>query len=251
MKNISNNYYPNLKEWSIECITKNKSQSVHKYSMIIPQKIVLATVDTAYIDENGEKQPAGEIMIDQEVPELRSFVHHFGNYFDLYVLERFNTIISFTTLHKPTVNDLGDIVSDIIVNYFKSYIPYPCGESSREQLLERCKQLEQMNVDLKYDLDDFANIVHTQTRKISNLKKKMRMEQERMMNQMSLNVQRMQEKIRELYGKLGESVEEECPVCYEVMKANMLVVPGCCHYICLGCSEKCDNCPLCREEYVI
>jgi hypothetical protein len=243
-------YYSDLKEWKLEPTAENKNQAIHKYTFTIPKKIVLCEVDTPYMDENGEKQQAGQIMQDQEIPNVRVFETHFGDYFHPYEMERFHTSVSYTSLYYPSINDKGDLVSDIIVCYFKSYIPYPCGIMTRDQLQERCRQLERMNNELKYDLDDFANIVHTQNRKIGRLKREVKHKEAIFNDRINNAVYRMQERIREMYEKLGKEAEEECPVCYEVMKTNELMVPGCCHYICASCNEKCDKCPICREEYI-
>ena len=56
-----------------------------------------------------------------------------------------------------------------------------------------------------------------------------------------------EKKIRSFYSEKG--VYEDCPVCYEKILPEILYISTCFHYICLDCSTKCKNCPLCRETY--
>lgn len=42
---------------------------------------------------------------------------------------------------------------------------------------------------------------------------------------------------------------QQCPVCYETIEPDALIVPNCTHMICDTCVRKCDNCPLCRDKY--
>jgi hypothetical protein len=213
--------------------------------------VVLCEIDTEYVDENGVKQPPGPLYVDQEVPDLRCFALNFTNYFTTYSLERNGILVAFTSLHNPLVNEAGDLVSDIIVCYSKSYIPYPTNQLSKEQFEQRCKQLEENNRNMEYEIQELSNIVHTQNKKVNRLKRTMRHQENVLNEKLGNTIYRMQEKIRELYHRLGEEAQEECPVCYEKIETNGLVVPGCCHYICSGCNEQCNKCPICREDYVV
>ena len=250
MVSISDLYYPDMKEWKLEGKTPNKNQTVHTYKFTIPRKIVLCEIDAEYIDENGVKQQPGVMYTDQQVPELRCFVGNFGSYFNTYALERDDRIISFTALNNPLINEEGNLVSDIIVCYATSYIPYPTDQLSNKQTEERCKQLEQHAKNMEQEIHELTNIVHMQDRKLIRIKRIMRHKEFKFNNQLGNTIYRMQEKIRELYDKLGEKAQEDCPVCYEKIDTNGLVVPGCSHFICAGCNERCNKCPICREDYV-
>ena len=40
-----------------------------------------------------------------------------------------------------------------------------------------------------------------------------------------------------------------CPVCFDEIVPEELYMPVCSHHICKTCSDKCERCPLCRENY--
>jgi len=46
------------------------------------------------------------------------------------------------------------------------------------------------------------------------------------------------------------NTQEDCPVCYDNIIAEKLVVPMCGHFICSTCSKLCNCCPICRLEYI-
>ena len=47
--------YPDLKKWSIYCTTKNKSSSVHEYTLQIPEQTILYTIDAHTNGVTGEQ----------------------------------------------------------------------------------------------------------------------------------------------------------------------------------------------------
>ena len=62
--------------------------------------------------------------------------------------------------------------------------------------------------------------------------------------------------IRQLRRAAGITAQQLDKLCFfsegliEKIETNKLIVPGCCHYICVDCNNRCDKCPICREEYV-
>jgi len=58
---------------------------------------------------------------------------------------------------------------------------------------------------------------------------------------------RLTEVIKSLYANTNKN--EDCPVCYESIDVDNLKIPICGHFICITCSDRCDQCPLCRVEY--
>jgi len=61
------------------------------------------------------------------------------------------------------------------------------------------------------------------------------------------NYKRMQQMLRKQYADTDTHIE--CPVCYDEICPDKLIIPNCCHSICLTCVSKCDSCPLCRDVY--
>jgi hypothetical protein len=243
-------YYQELTVWKLECLTENKTSSVHTYHFLIPKYIPVGHIDVAHIDHNGVYQaPGAELYTDQEMPSIECFTRVFTSHFSHYELEERGRVLSYTSLNKCEYNAEGNLDAVIEICYYKSYIPYPSTVQSREQLAEQCQRLSVTNYNLRFDLDNAFDSLRHKNKKISNLKKTLRLHEEQANDRLANTVYRMQEHIRNLYAIVGK--DEECPVCYEEMHPNELVVPGCCHYICAKCNESCDKCPLCREEYVM
>ena len=60
------------------------------------------------------------------------------------------------------------------------------------------------------------------------------------------NYKRSQKLWRSMY---ANNPRQDCPVCYEEIEPEKLIVPLCSHIICDTCVRKCDSCPLCRDTY--
>ena len=250
MASFIDTYCEDLTVWRLTCLTENKTSSVHTYSFEVPKQISIGRVDTAFVDQNGvQQEPGGELLIDQEMPSVECFSDVFTNHYVHYELEQNGRVLSYTSLNNCSLNAEGNFDATIEVCYYKSYIPYPSNIQSREQLEQQCRQLKISNHNLRFDLDNAFDSLRNKNKKISNLKKTLRVHEEQSNERLANTIYRMQERIRDLYAIVGK--EEECPVCYEEMHPNELVVPGCCHYICARCNQSCDKCPLCREEYVM
>jgi hypothetical protein len=270
MNSFTETYYPDLKDWKIVNTVENKGSSYHHYKLTIPKKVVLCEIDRT-VEENINV-PSVEIMTtDQELPTIELLQREFKEYYDQYQIEEHGRVVSYTSIcmlfYEPDTSEVAsedtslittqvnspikNLTASIEVCYYKSYLPYPSDVQTREQLLEQCKQMRIANVNLKYDLDHMFHAFQMKSRKLYHTRKLLRRQEANANDKLSNTIYRMQEKIRELYHRLGDEALEECPVCYEVMRSNEIVVPGCCHYICAACNEACDKCPLCREEYVV
>jgi hypothetical protein len=246
-------YFPNLSEWFLESKTKNKSCSVHPYQLIIPRKIIDYTIDTSFLDENGIRQPSQIVKKEQELPTITDFENYFNGYFNSYILTKSDKVVSYTSLYgsRFSENDEinGDLMTNIIVCYYKSYIPYPSKMQSHKQLLEYCNQLEISNNDFIEELEDKDAKILYLSIKFNKMKKQYDRNLKSSDMKRKGSIFKMQEKIKGFYSKLPLEELEECPVCYEKINVDILKVPGCCHYICQNCHEKCELCPICREKY--
>jgi len=246
-------YFPNLSEWTLEAKTDNKCCSVHPYQLTIPRKIIDYTIDVPFVDENGVQRPNETVRKDQELPCIGEFENYFHGYFNSFILTKSDKIVSYTSLYgtRFTENDEvnGDLITNIVVCYYKSYIPYPSNMQTYKQLSEYCNQLETSNNDFIEELEDKNSEIHYLNIKFEKMKKQYNRNLDSSYKKRSEVIVKMQEKIRGFYSKLPLEELEDCPVCYEKMTADMLNVPGCCHYICKDCHSKCESCPICRENY--
>lgn len=255
MESLCDIYYPDLKEWTITNTTNNKTLSTHNYLLTIPKEIVLCEIDRIGGSHHLTETSDEVLMTSQEVPTGEVFERIFKSHFDpycLYCLHKDLERVSYTSLSDWSIDSVsGNTTAIIKVCYYKSYIPYPSKYQTREQLMEQCNQLRHMNEILKIDLDNSSLAFKNKSRKLLHMKKLLQIQETTANDKLVNTIIKMQEKVRELYLRLGEDAQEECPVCYEKMCANDIIVPSCCHYICTTCNESCKKCPLCREEYVL
>lgn len=247
MDSTSDLYYPDLKEWSLQDLTKNKSSSIHQYQFKIPAKRVIYTIDAHTDPITGIRQPGAFVEGDQEIPEILDFSSKFLAYFDKFMLWNSGNLISYTTLFSAIKAENGAFDAVIKVCYYKSHLPYPSKRKTDEQIRNRCIFLEGENTILNETIYDLNLIKSSQTNKIKLLKK--RLSESNVVSILKTReiIDKMERKIKEYYKELGK--QDECPVCYECIKSEVLVTPGCCHYICGDCYDKCDICPICRDKY--
>jgi hypothetical protein len=240
-------YYPDLQVWYIRCLTTNKSTRVHKYNLQIPSTRIIYTIDAHTDPISRVLHPAESVEGDQEVPEINDFMNNFHRYFDSYILKRNNIVISYTSLSNIVKNDAGDLIVSIDVCYHKSYFPYPAIITTIDQLQKQCKILEDKNKFLLDTLIDANKVCISKEKDVKHLKKRINKIIVESKIKLRETIDKMQSKIKELYKECNKS--EDCPVCYECINSDKLMAPGCCHYICGDCYDRCDSCPICREEY--
>ena len=238
--------FPDLKEWKLECLTKNKTSSLHEYRFQIPKKTIIFTID-AHTDANGVQHPAESIEGEQTIPTLYDFYNQFHRYFDPHVLKQFNSIVSYTSLVSENYNENGDLVAEIVVCYYRSFLPYPSKHKTYEQLQEKCDHLSEENKYLSDTVNEYIVVLESKNKKIKKLKERVKEINADATVKLRETIHNMQKKIRECYEELRK--EEDCPVCYECIKSSNLMVPSCCHYICGTCYDRCDSCPICREVF--
>ena len=248
MDNTRDVFYPELKEWSLQDLTKNKSTSLHQYQLKIPKKCVIYTIDSYTDPITGIRQPGAVVQGDQEIPEISDFSNKFHTYFDKFILmTNGGAVVSYTTLFSAVKTGDGEIDAIIKVCYFKSHLPYPSKKKTDEQIRDRCIFLEGENTILNETIYDLNLTKSSQTKKIIQLKKRIVESNVESILKTRDIIDKMERKIKEYYKELNR--KDDCPVCYECIKSENLVTPGCCHYICGDCYDRCDNCPICRDKY--
>jgi len=243
--------HPDFKKYALYCTTENKSSSVHDYTLYIPKKIALYTIDAHTNAVTGQQVEREVVMEDQDVPDTDTLELFFNDYFYNFDLVKSGKVVSDVSIADIKIDAKGDLNAKIQVKYYRSHLPYPIKVQailSPQQLKERCAELELTNRDLEADLKAYTEVVTTQSKEIRQLKRRMNTIHVDSVLKLRETVHKMQAKIRESYQELNKA--EECPVCYECIKSEELMVPGCCHNICTGCFDRCDSCPICREGYV-
>ena len=256
---IYDNYY--LRDCKLENTTKNIKNSYHEYEFIIPKRIIDYTIDNSYIDNDGVKHSSiDEIFNVQEIPNIDEFINIFVNHFDEYKLIENNKLVSYIDIENYEITTEGDFKLNIVVKYFKSHIPYPSNKPSIKNIVERNAILENENKELinknellqaSYDNISIRNEhLEKSNEWFSNREKILERQKRLITKKMNDTISKMEEKIKDLYNKLGNEYKEDCPVCLEKISTDALTVPYCCHYICLECFIHCDKCPLCREFYL-
>jgi hypothetical protein len=213
--------------WKLKNI-RNTGYSTSIYTLEIARKYTVYTVDKPY-EIDGVLYEAGPVIRTNN-HTLETFSNHFNDYFGEYDQKDEDNILCATVqlLNTEEVNE--DIIRHkICVKYNNNHLlPFPvpnkCLTAQEKVLIRGFEIMEE-----KYNMG--RNREKKLKQKVSNMK------------EMAL---RANQKICELY-KTSDK-KEECPVCYEQIASEKLVVTECCHYICSDCSSKWSKgCPICRH----
>jgi len=242
--NLAVTYFLNEKDLfgSIKPTNDNNSRSsTHRYILDIPSEHTFAE---RFIDEYivDNYKPT---TITQNLPEINIFVDNFTNYFDEFRKFEYDnkkqrrTLKSFVSIsdaiyYTTTTSKIG-VKAHILVQYHNSWVPYP--QIEYDELLHKTNKKHNENTILKERLMKSKRMFHHN----NNVFKK-----RHEIN--SKKFETITKIIREYYKNSNE--EKMCPVCYEIIKPDNLFISGCRHYICDSCAIKCNNCPLCREDYL-
>ena len=222
--------------WNVEGITQNTKENYHRYTIEIPRR-----VQQYIIDEHHD--PSG-CLIEQEIvyrlqslPNIEELQKDFHNYFEPFFIKKGNLVVAYTDLKNMELIGSG-LHGEIVVLYHKSYLPYPYQNISvnMNYLTDKMNKKDE-------DIDEMQEYVFEMNRDINKMKKQIT-RHNLFHNEYK---KRTEKKIRSFYSEKG--VYEDCPVCYEKILPEILYISTCFHYICLDCSTKCKNCPLCRETY--
>jgi hypothetical protein len=247
----------NLKHYDpLRLLTKNTKKNLHEYVLTIPSRYKIYDVTNDVFDEDGNLiHPRESVFTNQVLPDFEFFETKYFGYFDKYRLFDGCRTLSWTYVYNMnTTQDNFEVDNPsftvvIDVYYYKNYSPYPIKpemsitNDKYNKLLKQNNDLMEKNENLTEQIEGLHDLVIMNEQKNRFLQKKIN----RLYDMFSKNHNRMTNKIIELLNE--ENKYEDCPVCYEKMDSDTIIVPGCCHYICCDCMKKCENCPICREKY--
>jgi hypothetical protein len=241
---MSNNYDI---EYNICTLTENKSSSMHLYNIIMPRLVKLYEVDTSHTI-NGRSYPPGTVFHEQDLPTSAAFTAYFNNYYEDYALYRKENRVSYQEVTLVNI-ETDKLVASVVVKYAKQHKPYPIERVEPINFENRYKNLKQLYEEQCSNITILENDNYYYKRRLRIAKQELVTAQNSFINKY-INVKQkfltLQHIIRTLYTKTDQS--DECPVCYENILAENLIIPECGHFICSVCSNKCSCCPLCRDN---
>tara|TARA_B110000285_G_scaffold216924_1_gene264702 strand:- start:3150 stop:3992 length:843 start_codon:yes stop_codon:yes gene_type:complete len=257
-----------VRHYSLTNLTRNKSEKSHIYELKIPlQLTVIGFIDRDGVTYTRDDVLNMDIQDDIEaslkteyVPNIDEFEKQFNDTFDPYsdnvVIPSSNSNMppytypnSFVTTNSMVINDEGHLQGKICVVYYKKHIPYPVETDDSEyekkylSLLKRFNKTEQELSRSLTDIDELQDDLLYNERQLRISKKVLYRET----NNNKLCQMNLINKLQEAYKTLP--TKEDCPVCYETIENDKLVIPNCSHYICNECHPRCSSCPICRVKY--
>jgi len=229
-----------FENYVLENRTKNKTESHHIYTFVLYNPYILIEFTD---DEYYFRQKFTNIFRPHE---LSTTYISDNNENDFYVHR-----LSYVDIVEYKMNENnGNIEGKICVKYHKLHIPYKVIEDPTffEQkylhLLKSYDHIYTLNDHLTNNIDELKDELDETLNEIRNLNKRFIWRQKKY----KLYEKNLQNKLRDFYSQLSD--KEDCPVCYEKLETEHLVIPHCAHFICDSCSHRCDTCPICREKYV-
>ena len=241
-------------EYNINTLTEKKSSSVHLYEIIMPRIVKLYDVDTHHTI-NGRTYPPGTVFHEQDLPTLSAFNANFNNYYEDYALykqyykegELVSDKISYIEVTLVSF-ETDKLVASVVVKYAKQHKPYPIEQMQPINFENRYNNLKRLYEDQCSNITIIENVNYHYKRRLRIAKQELNHIKNASVNKY-INVKQklltLQHIIRTLYTKTNQ--QEECPVCYENIQVENLIIPECGHFICSICSNKCSSCPLCRD----
>ncbi|MDC1151821.1 hypothetical protein OAS95_04560 [Pelagibacteraceae bacterium] len=266
-----------ITDYDLENLTKNKSESRHIYRFSIPEQ----TTVIGFIDRNGDTHTWNdiedthtwndianmnissddEVLKTEYIPEkeliIRQFMETFDPYIDAETLPctipgqpHYKHAKSFVRLDNCEVNDeSGVLEGKICVVYHKTHIPYYVEnddgiyEKKYSLLLCRFNNVRTKLNNAYNDIDEIQDDLLYNERQLRKAKRVLYRET----NNHTLSENNLINKLHAAYIK--SDIKEECPVCYDTIENEKLIIPRCAHYICDSCHPRCDECPICRMSY--
>jgi len=218
-----------IKDYALLSKTTNKTRVIQNYELTIPAEIIIVDDDDdeeAIWEENVRELTYGP----HDVPTVAQFTEAFDEHFYSYRLYEGRALLSYISISNPTTTvPVSDIVINIKIIYHKAHTPFP-------------RPLTEIEI-YKKEIDCLTTKLIKKNKKFAILHHRLTSEEARSVT----NYTRLQTYFRTLYTEVA--TREECPVCYEIIIPEKLIVPGCLHRICTDCVIKCDSCPLCRDKY--
>lgn len=246
-------------QYKINSLTHNKSMSIHSYEIVMPRMIKLYDVDT-YHTINGVESGPGAIYSEQDLPTASEFANDFNEYFENFAFyeqcpdnspTQYNLIkLSYTETTHITHTDEA-IIAGVEVKYLKKYSPFP-PEPSEINIEIKLRELEKRYRDQQAHAVVLMRENKYFRRRIANASRDLsRVHAE--YNNKFINVRNKFTALKTIIKNLYENAnkQEDCPVCYECIPADKLIVPECGHFICSSCSVQCARCPMCRDVEIV
>lgn len=201
------------------------------YTLDISRKYTAYIMDAPY-ELDGVVYPAGPVKkMNKHTSEL--FREHFTDHFKPHEQrDEYGILHAKVSLYRDTDVNEDMLRHQVSVSYHNSYLlPFPvpiqCLSLYEQALLRQVEKLKEICLTYKSREKRFKS-------KIASLE-----------GAVDVTMERAERKIKELYARCD--TKEDCPVCYEPILCEKLVVPTCCHYICSDCSERwAKGCPICR-----
>ena len=244
--------------FNIMNVTRNKSESVHCYEIRIPNKTILYDVDTNHTIDGTTYGP-GPVYSEQNLPDTDYLIREFNNYFEDYAIYQVvhgtgnaSRRVAFVEITHVSA-DGENKIAYVVAKYTKNCKPYPVEPNSPTEI--RLNELQLQYNKLKLECIDLQ--IHTQEmisnnkffrKRLSSTSRDLCRVTTEYNNKMTMyrsKISMLHTIIKTLYAK--NTIAEDCPVCYESMSIDKLVVPECGHFICSSCSPQCTRCPICRD----
>jgi hypothetical protein len=233
--------------YKLKSFTGNKTCRDHEYMFTIPRNVVSYRVESN--SENVENQT---VNTRQTIPSIENLKQYVDMYFFEHRLKIGDTFMSFVDMVSEGYTDddaeNGEFIAKIEVCYYKSHIPFPSRLTADQETNRKINMLEQQVRHLQGELRNTNEMYQDMAETADRNRRLIRRERSIAKEKYSTLFEKMERKVCEFYKDAGKS--EDCPVCYEVIDSTKLKVPGCCHFICTDCSQRCATCPICREEYI-
>jgi ribosomal protein L37AE/L43A len=167
--------------------------------------------------------------------ELDVFEKKISEYFEPHICYGRRRMLSYvkcltsSIIDNDTETNLGQIVAEIEIRYFKEHIPYP----SLESLGQVRDLLTVAQIQIQITKKENSRLIKKNNRLIDDTNRYMK-------------------NMRKVISSLYESSiqKQDCPTCWEEITVEKLYITRCGHFICSDCKGKLAKaeCPLCRES---
>ena len=253
--------------YEINNTTVNRYLRKHTYHFLIKeQSRVIGFIDRDGVNHIGEDLVNMDISTDRElikdeyIPNKEEFEKQFNEVFDKYK----ETVVipisarprksytyhnSYVVITESNINDDGTLEGKLAVVYHKQHIPYYVETNDNKYAIKYSTLLSKYNETNKelnlalVDIDEMQDDLLYNERQLRITKKiYFRETKHNKISEMNLI-----NKLRDIYN--NTSTKEECPVCYDKIENDKLIIPRCSHYICSDCHPRCSSCPICRIDY--
>jgi hypothetical protein len=254
--NMSNIYY------EITANTTNKQNKIQNYMITLPHSVAIGVHDQTV---DGIRQE-NNLYNDQWIPSSDHMTEEFHNYFDQYSLHAapetgirlsYMLIRPYNAASGEGEGEEEEEEGDqpickykITIVYYKTHKPFPVANPKSSLGTELNSEIVELKSIIRM-MDETIYNYHQRIYRVRDVLHDERVRRKQISENLHTTIynnhSRMEKHIRGMFDSL--KIEQDCPVCYEQITSETLVVPSCCHYICNACIPKCPSCPICRETY--